>query len=93
MYRKKPVIVDAMQFIGPASYDKMVKHWPEFGGKSKYSYCYMAGINRITIKTKKGYLAASIGDYVIKNNKGEFYPCKPDIFGEIYESVEAECYE
>lgn len=30
-----------------------------------------------------------IGDYIIRGVHGEFYPCKPDIFRETYEEVEA----
>lgn len=30
-------------------------------------------------------MTANIGDYIIKGIKGEFYPCKPDIFEETYE--------
>jgi hypothetical protein len=31
--------------------------------------------------------AGNIGDYIIKGVKGEFYPCKPDIFEMTYEKV------
>jgi len=30
---------------------------------------------------------ATIGDWIIKGVKGEFYPCKPDIFLKTYEPV------
>lgn len=32
-------------------------------------------------------MTASVGDYIIKGVKGEFYPCKPDIFEQTYERV------
>ena len=32
-------------------------------------------------------MTANIGDYIIKGVKGEFYPCKPDIFEQTYEQV------
>lgn len=32
-------------------------------------------------------MTAEIGDYIIKGVKGEFYPCKPDIFEATYEAV------
>ena len=35
-------------------------------------------------------MQASYGDYIIKGVKGEFYPCKPDIFEQTYEKVEDE---
>ena len=34
----------------------------------------------IIIETLEGNMHASFGDYIIKGVKGEFYPCKPDIF-------------
>lgn len=33
-------------------------------------------------------MRASEGDYIIKGIKGEFYPCKPDIFKETYERID-----
>jgi hypothetical protein len=38
---------------------------------------------------KEGEHLANIGDYIIRGVHGEFYPCKPDIFKETYEEVEA----
>jgi hypothetical protein len=32
-------------------------------------------------------MTASKDDYIIKGIKGEFYPCKPDIFQASYEEV------
>ena len=32
-------------------------------------------------------MTANSGDYVIKNVKGEIYPCKPDVFEATYEKV------
>lgn len=43
----------------------------------------------LVIKTLEGEHLANIGDYIIKGVHGEFYPCKPDIFRETYEEVEA----
>ena len=39
------------------------------------------------IPTLEGNLEAKFGDYIIKGIKGEFYPCKPDIFIATYEEV------
>lgn len=38
------------------------------------------------IKTLEGEMQVSVGDYIIKGVKGEFYPCKPDIFEMTYEA-------
>jgi hypothetical protein len=35
----------------------------------------------------EGQHIATEGDYIIKGVKGEFYPCKPDIFETTYEKV------
>jgi hypothetical protein len=40
------------------------------------------------IQTLEGDMHAEVGDYIIKGIKGEFYPCKPDIFEATYELVE-----
>jgi hypothetical protein len=39
----------------------------------------------LMIKTLEGDFTASPGDWIIKGVKGEFYPCKPDIFEATYE--------
>jgi hypothetical protein len=36
----------------------------------------------------EGEMIASIGDYIIRGVKGEYYPCKPDIFEATYDTVE-----
>lgn len=42
----------------------------------------------LVIPTSEGYMRASLGDWIIKGVKGEFYPCKPDIFEATYEPAE-----
>jgi hypothetical protein len=39
----------------------------------------------IYIPTLEGVVVASPGDWIIRGVKGEFYPCKPDIFEATYE--------
>jgi hypothetical protein len=41
----------------------------------------------MNIHTLEGNMIASVGDWIIKGVKGEFYPCKPDIFESTYEEV------
>lgn len=75
-YTKKPVIVQAVQFDGYNAEE--IKN---FCGDS----CQTGFPDRIIIHTLEGNMIANMGDYIIKGIKGEFYPCKPDIFEEIYE--------
>lgn len=79
-YRKRPVEIEAVQFTG-YNYQEI----KEFAGDSYR-------LNRINasiyIHTLEGDMLVTPTDYVIKGVKGEFYPCKADIFLETYERVE-----
>ncbi len=44
-------------------------------------------VRHLRIDTLEGTMSANKGDYIIKGLKGEFYPCKPDIFKMKYEPV------
>jgi hypothetical protein len=41
----------------------------------------------LRIATMEGFIFASSGDWIIRGIRGEFYPCKPDIFAASYEPV------
>ncbi len=76
-YRKKPVEVEAVRFIG--SNYKEIK---EFIGKNT-----LCSDLSIVIPTLEGDMVAQKGDYIIKGVAGEFYPCNPDIFEQTYEPI------
>lgn len=87
-FRKKPVVIEAFQFLGAKSFDEMVESW----GQSFVNACgFFAGSSVVpmdmTIKTLEGIMRAHIGHWIIRGVKGEFYPCKPDIFEATYEKV------
>lgn len=84
-YRKKPVVVEAIQFNGKNSADIH-----EFCGDKIRE---PVGKDYLEIETLEGVHIASPGDYIIKGIKGEFYPCKPDIFEATYEKVNNENLE
>lgn len=84
-YRKKPVVIDAVLLTFENSDE--IKKW--CGGQT-WSRPPMRVVSGITIPTFEGEMNASFGDYIIKGVKGEFYPCKPDIFQATYEQVEPE---
>lgn len=77
-YRKKPVVIEAVQFTGN-NVDEIL----EFAKDSFNN----PSTSEIVIPTLEGNMIASIGDYIIKGINGEFYPCKPDIFDKTYEEV------
>lgn len=81
-FRKKPVVIEAVQFNGKNCFEIM-----HFMGRS--SDIWEAELQETdcpTIHTMEGDLHSSPGDWIIKGIKGEFYPCKPDIFEATYES-------
>jgi len=84
-YRKKPVVVEAIEltsenssevesFIGKLCRKFYKNDFPD--KDTPYSGLF--------IETLEGNMLASVGDYIIKGVKGEFYPCKPDIFNATY---------
>lgn len=52
-----------------------------------YEYEQVVKEGGLKIFTLEGPLMATPGDWIIKGVKGEFYPCKPDIFEATYEPV------
>ena len=90
-YCRKPIVVEAIQWTGNNT-DEVL----EFGrGKIKHrQYKYSPNGKDILygeelyVETLEGELRANKGDYIIKGVRGEFYPCKPDIFEKIYEELE-----
>ena len=88
-YRKKPVVVEAMQYRYPD--DGRLKSWmgSAFGVESKQRHPGARG--ELEVYTlEDGSLGqakhvARDGDWIIRGVNGEFYPCKPDIFAATYE--------
>ena len=91
-YRKNPLVIDAYQLpVPPANGSTNDAHetsvWAFLG------WCKTVGFEptpgeeggSVVIPTLEGVMKASAGDWIIKGVKGEFYPCKPDIFAETYE--------
>lgn len=84
-YRKKPVIIEAIQFEDTS--DRIIEIH-EFMGGDTIRVNYEDKDNPyLKIETLEGTMKASVGDYIIKGVNGEFYPCKPDIFEKTYERV------
>ena len=102
-YRKKPVVIEAMQLAGDASSWHAIYQWIESNtlgsfepmdvieGRKPYP---ASGISidpsdgRLIISTPEGLHWVNPGDWIIRGVKGEFYPCKPDIFNKTYKLSE-----
>jgi len=79
-YRKKPVIVEA-RILTEDNMDDLAK-WSN--GIIRINEAFETWIDIYTIE---GIMKARIGDYIIQGIKGEFYPCKADIFEATYEEL------
>ena len=78
-YRKKPVVIEAIQWRGDLESELEIN---KLGTAESVP---MTDVLRIS--TLEGVMTVSLWDYVIKGIKGEIYPCKPDIFEATYEKV------
>jgi hypothetical protein len=79
-YKKKPVRIEARE-VTPLSIVE-VAGWC---GGVRCGLALPRAQQCISIDTLEGAMTAQIGDFVIKDVNGEFYPCKPDIFAKMYE--------
>ena len=75
---KKPVEIEALQWTG-YNLDEVLDFT-----KSKSN---IKMHNQLVIQTLEGDMVATIGDFIIKGIKGEFYPCKEDIFHLTYNTI------
>lgn len=83
-YRKKPVVIEAIQYQRE---DNIMQVQDFFESKNGRELLFDVGKNEYFIRTPEGDMYLTKGDWVIKGIKGEFYPCKPDIFEATYEPV------
>lgn len=84
-FRKKPVVIEAVQFKGDNHREVL-----------EFAYPYMSEDGLVAaetmqlpvvIETLEGDMMASEGDWIIKGVKGEFYHCKPDVFEATYDAI------
>ena len=79
---KKPVVIEALQYDG-----ENIEAIENFVGK-KLSTVMSSDVDvNLIIPTLEGDMTALKNDWIIKGVKGEFYPCKPDIFKQSYNMI------
>jgi hypothetical protein len=92
-FRKKPAVIEALQFhnssFSGANAEEIINftrglavlHTDEIvGSPGKY-------LPWLNVPTLHGEVRADLGDWIIKGVKGDFYPCKPDVFKKTYDPV------
>ena len=83
-FRKRPVVIEAVQFNTP-------KDIRDFSGSFGRGFQEVKDGNRVAwfhIETLEGVMKLEPKDWLIRGIKGEFYPCKPDIFEATYEKAQ-----
>jgi len=84
-FRKKPVVIEAVQFVGGRESAEEILGFVGSARAATWHFNH----DTIAIQTLEGTMIARSGDWVIRGVRGEFYPCKPDIFEATYEPVDA----
>ena len=93
-FRKKPVVIEAVQWTGEnlreiiTFTDGRPNTRTQHAGMMWAQYEALVAEKGLIIFTLEGQHIATPGDWIIKGVKGEFYPCKPDIFAATYEAAE-----
>lgn len=77
-FRKKPLEIEAIRYT---TIGALKKAFPDISIYEKNK------VEKTYVQTLEGKMEISEWDYIIKGIKGEYYPCKPDIFEESYERV------
>lgn len=83
-HRKKPVVIDAVLYLGAGNTEGDPPDWLWDALESR---TVKPDGDDLLIETLEGVMRVSKGDWIIQGVKGEIYPCKPDIFAATYEEV------
>lgn len=84
-FRSKLVVIEAMEATGTLERNREIIAW----AKGPESFAHMGDMEgdhqTLYIETLEGSMRVTVGDWIIKGTRGEFYPCKPDVFATKYE--------
>jgi hypothetical protein len=84
-FRKKPVMIEAVRFPEDGI---LTMEFIDFLNVSPRMALPGEEYNNWGLKTLNGFVTVERGDWIIKGVKGEFNPCKPDIFEQTYEPAD-----
>lgn len=108
MFRKKPVVIEARQFVGTTGETYAIYQWIESNTLGSFEPMEViegdkpwpaSGVTidprdgRMIIATLEGGHWVTYGDWIIRGVQGEFYPCKPAIFAATYEPADEASHE
>ena len=85
-YRKKPVVISAMQWKG--NYKDVAYFLKDYIDNHQITpFFYKDDVCYLEIRTLEGVMLVNFGDWIIIGVEGEIYPCKDNIFKKTYEEV------
>ena len=90
-YRENTVVISAIRWTGENLLDvvRFIDNKDDVDSHPMWElYCDTVRDHGLIINTLVGFMHASVGDYIIRNVNGDFYPCKSDIFHLAYELVD-----
>lgn len=80
-YQQKPVIIEAVQWLGT---QESLNEVIVFCRHEAITHGHDNTINVITVD---GIMNAAIGDFILRDANGKYYVCKPDVFAATYVEV------
>lgn len=87
-FRKKPVVIEAMQFDGD-NYSE-IRAFVGVGQYFKPDYFSGGSLGQAQLfddVIHEAWLPVRIGQWIVKGVQGEFYPCDPEVFKATYEAA------
>jgi hypothetical protein len=97
-YVKKPILIEAVQYTGTEESNRRIIDWTRNSKTPAFMDTEIRNCSPevpdgfdypvLKINTLEGAMTVASHDYVIRGIKGEFYPCKPDIFEATYDLTE-----
>jgi len=107
-YRKKPVVIEAVQVAAAVYIGKtwngsngslfkcdVAPQWLEdaFANGTIAVHPSDRDYALLAVKASEGTMIAEPGDWIIRGVKGELYPCKSDVFEATYDPVDATSFK
>ena len=83
-YRSKPIVIEAIEYRREHNIHEVMNF---FGNENGKTFVYDPNDNEYYIETLEGRMKCSKGDWIIRGTRGEYYPCKSDVFQTKYEQV------
>lgn len=91
-FRLRPIVVEAMQYDGSADSFNCIWDWACPSNDTLKSPVHFDNTDddpgMLYVQTIDGERKAFPGDWIVKGVAGDFFPCKSDVFEQIYEQVE-----